>query len=95
MKPVVQAISKNEDFDQSLPLTPRLSAAQKKTLTSKNCQTRPFDFGFDGSDAFFPLNSLKITFDKMMVSRQHGKCGFPIPSKQWTFGYTLDGSETR
>jgi len=90
MKPVVQAISKMKDFDQSLPLgPPSLSAAQKKTLQSKLPNTT-IDFGFDGSEAIFPLNSPKITFDKMMfrdsmevvISHPHQNSGHSIYTRR-------------
>jgi uncharacterized membrane protein len=87
----VQAISKMKTLINLYLWTPSLSAAQKKTLQSKLPNTT-IDFGFDGSEAIFPLNSPKITFDKMMF-RDSMEVVISHPIKTVDIRYTLDGSE--
>lgn len=87
----VQAISKMKSLINLYLWTPSLSDAQKKTLQSKLPNTS-IDFGFDGSEAIFPLNSPKVTFDKMMF-RDSMEVLISHPIKTVDIRYTLDGSE--
>jgi uncharacterized membrane protein len=87
----VQAISEMKPLISLYLWTPSLSDAQKKTLQSKLPNTS-IDFGFDGSEAIFPLNSPKVTFDKMMF-RDSMEVVISHPIKTVDIRYTLDGSE--
>jgi uncharacterized membrane protein len=87
----VQAISKMKTLINLYLWTPSLSDTQKKTIQSKLPNTT-IDFGFDGSEAIFPLNSPEITFDKMMF-RDSMEIVISHPIKTVDIRYTLDGSE--
>lgn len=68
-----------------------LSDEQKNTLQSKLPNTT-IDFGFDGSESIFPLNSPKVTFEKMMF-RDSMEVIISHPLKTVNIRYTLDGSD--
>ncbi len=87
----LQAISQMKTLINLYLWTPSLSDGQRKTLQTKLPNTS-IDFGFDGSGTIYPLNSPKVTFDKMMF-RDSVEVVISHPIKTVDIRYTLDGSE--
>jgi len=89
-----EALKALANMDQLISLylwSAGVSDTQQQMLQSKLENTK-IDFGFDGSNAIFPLNSPKVTFEKMMF-RDSMEVVISHPINAVNIRYTLDGSE--